>query len=55
LHEPLYYHNSGNIAHFNYNVFTYKSETAHSLWFKLYCQKWRTSKGRIQSRMLQKW
>jgi len=40
--------NSGNIACFNYSVFTHKLEGTRSLWFKLYCQKW-TSQGHRQS------
>jgi len=30
---------------FYYIVFTHKLESSHSLWFKLYCQRWRTSQG----------
>jgi len=36
-------HNSGNIVCFNYSVFTHKLECAPGLWFKCYCQRWRTS------------
>jgi len=28
---------------------------AHGLWFKHYCQRWRTFQGRRQSRTLEKW
>jgi len=28
---------------FNYSVFTHKLESTYGLWFKLYCQRWRTS------------
>jgi len=45
-------HNSGNAACFNYSVFIHKLESAHSFWFKLYCQRWRTSQGHRQSRTL---
>jgi len=50
-------YNSGKIACFNYCVFTHKLESARSLRFKLYSQRWRTSKGHGQSRSrtLQKW
>ena len=44
--------NSGNIACFNYNVFTHNLERAHSLWYKLYCQMWSTFQGHRQSRSL---
>jgi len=49
--------NSENIVGFNYSMFTHKSESSHSLWFTLYCQRWRTSQGHRQShsRILQKW
>jgi len=26
-----------------------------AMWFKLYCQRWRTSQGHMQSRTLEKW
>jgi len=42
-------YNSGNIARFNYSVFTHKLESSCSLWFKLYCHSWRTSQGYRQS------
>jgi len=38
-------YNLGNVACFNYSVFTYRLESAHGLWFKLYCQRWRTSRS----------
>jgi len=47
-------HNSENTSGFNYSVFTHKFESAHSLWFKLYCQRWRTSQGHRQSLTLEK-
>jgi len=37
-------HNSGNIACFNYSV-----KSAPGLWFKLYCQRWRTPQCHWQS------
>jgi len=40
---------------FNCDVFKHKSESAHDLWFKLYCQTWIISQGHRQSRTLQKW
>jgi len=39
----------------NYSVFTHKLESARILWFKLYCQRWRTSQSHRQSRTLEKW
>jgi len=38
-------HNSGNILCSNYSVFAHKLESAHGLWFKLYCQRSRTSQS----------
>jgi len=43
-------HNSGNIACFNYSMFTRKLESALGLWFN--CQRWRTSQGHRQSHTL---
>jgi len=40
---------------FNYSVFTHKLKSTCSLWFKLYCQRWRTSQGGRQSRTLETW
>jgi len=34
---------------------THKLESTHSLWFKHYCQRWRTSQGHRQSCTLEKW
>jgi len=44
-----------NKARFNYPytyVYTWL-QRAHGLWFKLHCQKWRSSQGHRQSRSLQ--
>jgi len=41
-------HNSGNIVYLNYSVFTQKLESTRGLWFKHYCQRWRTSQGHRQ-------
>jgi len=30
-------------------MFSHKLESARVLWFKLYCQRWRTSQGHRQS------
>jgi len=46
-------HNSGNIVCV-YSVFTHKLESAHDLWYNLYCQRWRTSQGHRRSRTLEK-
>jgi len=46
-------HNSGNISLLNYSVFTHKLESVCSLWFKLYCQRWRTFLGH-RSELMQK-
>jgi len=36
-------------------MFTHKLESTHSLYVKLYCQKWRSSQCHRQSHLLQKW
>jgi len=36
-------------------MFTHKLESARGLYFKLCCQKWKSSQGQKQSRSLQKW
>jgi len=48
-------HSLGNIACFNSVCLhiNWKSHTA--LWFKLYCQRWRTPQGHKQSCILEKW
>jgi len=33
-------------------MFTHKLESTCSLWFKLYCQRWKTSECHRQSRTL---
>jgi len=41
-----------NTVRFNYDVFTHKPETRRKLtrlWFKLYCQRWRSFQGNRQS------
>jgi len=42
-------HNSGNVACFNYSMYRHKLESARGLWFRLYCQGWRTFQGHRQS------
>jgi len=39
----------------HYSVFTHKLECVRRLWFKICCQRWRTSQGHRQSRTLEKW
>jgi len=46
-------HYSGNIACFNYIVFTHILESLHALRFTFYCQ--RTSQCLRQSHTLEKW
>jgi len=38
-------HKLGNIAHFNYNLFSHKSQITRALWFQLYCEYWKTYQG----------
>jgi len=33
----------------------FKLESARSFWFKLYCQRWKTSQGHRQLRAVEKW
>jgi len=52
---PFQYLQLRNKALFNYNMFTYKLQSTHGLWFKRRCQKWPSSQGHRQLRSLQKW
>jgi len=36
-------------------LLTHKLNSAPSLWFKFYCQRWKTSQSHKQSRTLGKW
>jgi len=40
------------VFYLGYSVFANKLGSAHGLWFKLYCQRWRSYQGHGQSRTL---
>jgi len=42
------------IDYFTFTKFK-KVMLSHGLWFKPFCQRWRTSQGHRQSRTLEKW
>jgi len=46
---PIEWHDCNNICCFYSSVFTHKLESTCGLWFKLYCQKWRTSCSALRS------